>query len=338
MKHLKLFNDTVSYETWKNSEGFVLPNVSYVVETEGVSYEPYVQEMKAGDIAYWDGQKVKITSADKWSSSLGTPVGIVVIPKGFAPDGKTRIISLKWASTTDTYANSEESISWGYADGNLKKYDVFPQTSNNENNENSYILMRDPDNKSKILPSDYFTSGYHESYIDPLTKYATKNANASTRNVFVPSPYITKDGEYKPNEEYYKDYTEDGYNNALSDFDGLNNTIHLVNLDSSKFQAAFAAYNYDGGIQNTNIQWYLPSAGELGYLCARYKAIETSNSLVGGKYFDPKGKVEFASSTETGRYGCVHMTIYTPTSNFGTIHSNYDDKGSYLIRPFAIID
>ena len=42
MKHLKLFNDTVSYDAWKNSEGYVLPNVSYVVETENVSFEPSV--------------------------------------------------------------------------------------------------------------------------------------------------------------------------------------------------------------------------------------------------------------------------------------------------------
>jgi hypothetical protein len=42
MKHLKLFNDTASYEAYKNSEDYVLPNVSYVEETKGVSYEPYV--------------------------------------------------------------------------------------------------------------------------------------------------------------------------------------------------------------------------------------------------------------------------------------------------------
>lgn len=29
MKHLKLFNDTASYEAWKNSEDYILPNVSY---------------------------------------------------------------------------------------------------------------------------------------------------------------------------------------------------------------------------------------------------------------------------------------------------------------------
>jgi hypothetical protein len=42
MKHLKLFNDTASYEAYKNSEDYVLPNVSYIEETKGVSFEPYV--------------------------------------------------------------------------------------------------------------------------------------------------------------------------------------------------------------------------------------------------------------------------------------------------------
>ena len=125
MKYLKYFEEASAYEAYKNGSDYVLPNVSYVEDTKEVRYEPYVQEMKAGDIAYWDGSKVNITSVDEWSSSLGTPVGIVVIPKGFAPDGKTRIISLKWASTTNTYSDSAESISWGYADGNLKKYNVF---------------------------------------------------------------------------------------------------------------------------------------------------------------------------------------------------------------------
>lgn len=42
MKHLKLFNDTVSYEAYKNGSDYVLPNVSYIEETKGVSYDPYV--------------------------------------------------------------------------------------------------------------------------------------------------------------------------------------------------------------------------------------------------------------------------------------------------------
>jgi hypothetical protein len=53
MKHLKLFNDATSYEAWKNSEEFVLPNVSFVVETNIVGFEPYIPPVpKAGDIVF----------------------------------------------------------------------------------------------------------------------------------------------------------------------------------------------------------------------------------------------------------------------------------------------
>ena len=41
MKYLKLFNDAASYEAWKNSEDYVLPNVVFSEKT-GVVYDPYV--------------------------------------------------------------------------------------------------------------------------------------------------------------------------------------------------------------------------------------------------------------------------------------------------------
>ena len=69
MKHLKLFNDTVSYETWKNSEGFVLPNVSYIEETKGIWYEPSITiEMPSigASIYCTDG---KFYSHDSWISA-----------------------------------------------------------------------------------------------------------------------------------------------------------------------------------------------------------------------------------------------------------------------------
>lgn len=42
MKYLKYLQTTNDFESFKNSESYILPNVSYVVETKGVSYEPYV--------------------------------------------------------------------------------------------------------------------------------------------------------------------------------------------------------------------------------------------------------------------------------------------------------
>ena len=46
MKYLKLFNDTASYEAWKNSEGYVLPNVSYTEDTNKVFYNGYNPRLK----------------------------------------------------------------------------------------------------------------------------------------------------------------------------------------------------------------------------------------------------------------------------------------------------
>lgn len=42
MKYLKYLQTANDFESFKNSEDYILPNVSYVVETEGVSFEPYV--------------------------------------------------------------------------------------------------------------------------------------------------------------------------------------------------------------------------------------------------------------------------------------------------------
>jgi hypothetical protein len=44
MKYLKHFEELSAYEAYKNSEDYILPNVSYIVETEDVSFEPYVQK------------------------------------------------------------------------------------------------------------------------------------------------------------------------------------------------------------------------------------------------------------------------------------------------------
>lgn len=42
MKYLKYLQTANDFESFKNSEDYILPNVSYVVETEDVSFEPWV--------------------------------------------------------------------------------------------------------------------------------------------------------------------------------------------------------------------------------------------------------------------------------------------------------
>ena len=44
-KYLKLFNDSASYEAWKLSEDYVLPNVSYT-EDGNLHYNPMIEMVK----------------------------------------------------------------------------------------------------------------------------------------------------------------------------------------------------------------------------------------------------------------------------------------------------
>ena len=113
MKHLRLFQSNAEYTAYAEGD-MVLPNVSYVKESSKVHFKPYIPPpISLCDIAYWDGSKVKTVSQDKWDTSLGTPVGVVVIPSGFAPDGKARMISLKYATSAGTSSNSLVSMPWG---------------------------------------------------------------------------------------------------------------------------------------------------------------------------------------------------------------------------------
>jgi hypothetical protein len=129
---------------------------------------------------------------------------------------------------------------------------------------------------SSYIPSDAFTA-----------TTCIKDTNAfysSSGRTAAPSPYLT-DGSR--NSQYYTNG-----NNALSDFDGVGNTKILTDLataqsdwktatsitnskDSGYYPAACCCWRYKptGTVQGN---WYLPACGELGYLCARLKAINNA--------------------------------------------------------------
>lgn len=224
-----------------------------------------------GDIAYWDGSKVKTISSDKWNTSLGTPVGVVVIPSGMLPDGKARIISLKHVESDGTPSDSVQKLYWAsYLSENvetpLTNYYTVPitdnagSTSTGSNTSGSSILGG--------LPSDKFTGA--TSFVDPLAKYYSSFD-------LIPSPYLGDNRTFNP--DYSREIS--GYNNALSDFNGLSNTQTLVGLGSD-YQAANAAWNYTGGVSGTGLQWYLPAMGELGFLMPRFNAINNAITTAGG--------------------------------------------------------
>ena len=316
-----------------------------MTETPIMRYKsrPYVNPnepiiAKAGDIAYWDGSSVKTVVLSEWNSSLGTPVGVVVIPSGFAPDGKVRIVSLKPVDKNGNQSDTHVGMKWGIydTDTSLPNYTRFPTTDNAGSTSTGSAGYG-------YLPTDKFVNEvniiiegpegpedpegpeggivYMQSYVDPLAYYKHIPTPNPSPNNFIPSPYL---GD-APNPEYYKEIP--GYNNALSDFNGLSNTQPLVGIGSG-YEAANAAWKYKDGA--SNLQWYLPAMGELGYLMPRFNLIKASLTAVGGVTI-PIGDY-FWSSSEYDSDHVYHLSILNS-------YVVYDDKNyNSCIRPFATID
>ena len=311
MKYLKKFETTSEFDVFKTSDKWATPHVSYIVEANNVNFQPYVPPpILLGDIAYWDGSNVKTISSDKWNTSLGTPVGVVVIPEGMLPDGKPRIVSLKFVNADGTPSDSRQGLTWGGygTDTSLTNYYRLPTTDNAGSTSTGISSYG-------YLPSDNFTGA--TSYVDPAAKYD------DTSNL-IPSPYLGDNSTLNP--EYSKVMPE--YNNPLSDFNGLTNTQTLVGLGTG-YQAANACWNYTGGVSGTGLQWYLPAAGELGFLMPRFKAINaaitTAGGVVGSGYF-------WSSSEYSPEY------VYCLYTSYGFMDSYRKSVTSYYVRPFAVLE
>ena len=318
MKYINKFSTNADYQAFTEGGEYVTPNICYVTELKGLKFkpkinnggseEPSVVNINVGDVAYYTNGEIKTISKDKWNTSLGTPIGVVVIPSNFLPDGKARIVSLKAVDSNGNATTSHEYMEWeqsgNYVDTTLTNYTKVPITNSRQQVSGS--------DSYGYLPSDNFTGD--TSFVDSSAKYGTTNTNK------IPSPYNGS--------EFNTDYSKDisGYNNALSDFNGLSNTQVLVGLGND-YVAANAAYNYSDGVSNT--QWYLPSAGELGFMVARLKSINSTISQLG---FVAVPSNDFWSSTEYSSYNA-----YRVRTNNGSVGSN-PKVASYYVRPFALLD
>ena len=307
MKYLKVFENESNYTSYKNSEDYITPNVSMIKAIGGVRMKAYVPPpVSVGDVAYWNGSSVKTTPHSKWNTSLGTPVGVVVVPEGFAPDGKIRIVSLKYVDSNGNQSSSHVTMKWSNVsvDTSLTNFNRVPTTDNNGSTSTGSASYG-------YLPSDKFTGA--TSFVDPKAKYnATSN--------LIPSPYL---GDV-PNPEYNKEIS--GYNNALSDFNGLSNTETLIGLGED-YVAANAAYKYNDGA--SNLQWYLPAMGELGYLMPRFNEINSVITALGGVAVG--GSNDFWSSSECSSGNAYYLYTY-----YSYVYNYFKDIDSY-VRPFSIL-
>ena len=230
-----------------------------------------------------------------------TPIGVVVVPESHTEDGTVRIISL-----ADMDYNNPDN---GNTDGNVYMhwggygYDVLDldYLTQAPYIADSVALISSPQtlvgfntialNNFCYFCSDYFV-GTSGAYPNPFDSKAAYGSNSD--NVAVPSPYL-EDGSKNP---IYHDTSNTG--NVCADMDGKGNTEKILAVDNSystSWQTASTIQNVHDNqyihpaaqccwryhtIGTNQGEWYLPSAGELGYLAARWKSISASITKIIG--------------------------------------------------------
>lgn len=264
-----------------------------------------------GDVAYWDGTKVKTIPVEGYYPTLGPAIGVVVVPEGFAPDGKTRIVSLYYVNEDGSKSNTPTTMKWSL------------NTNITPNRQESKLPTTDNAGSTTIgmdiigfLPSDNFTGT--QSYVDPLSKYS-----ANYDNIKIISPYLG----YKLNPDFY---AEPNDYNVFKKFDGKQYTKNLVDLGSD-YVSANACWNYKDGY--SNIQWYLPTIGELAFFCVRQKNINQTKS----KLNTPLISYSDYQSCLESPYNLNKIWLMRCFMGFV---SNYDyNQNDYCgVIPFATID
>ena len=306
--YLRKFSSSSDYQTYKEGESYVTPNVSLITENNSIHFNPVPPPppSAAGDIVYYKDGSLKTVSYTNWKTELGTPVGVITIPEGFAPDGKARMVALS-GQTSKMWCPSS-----AYTDTRLTNYNRVPTTDNAGATTTGSA-------EYAYLPSDKFTGTV--SYVDPGTQYS------GTSRTMIPSPYLTVDGKNEPNPAYYQEIS--GYNNALSDFNGLENTQTLVELDSANYQAANHCWTYSDGVSTT--QWYLPACGELGYMIPRFKEIQAGLAAVSAVQLD--SSYYYWSSSE-----CSSNYAYYVGTNDGYVSNNRSKSNNGYARPWAVVE
>lgn len=259
-----------------------------------------------------------------FGSEIGdkVPVGICVAPASHFTDGKARFMSLKEMSASDTAGTTEHTgLKWGTAntDAGLTKYSsvavVDSEGALKGVDQYGYIPAKRADWSSASQPAARPVEGvYYSGSVDS--------------NKLSPYPFLA-DGSLNP------DYSATEFNgspivNMLSDVNGAANTTTLVGLGSD-YAAANACHNFAPGVHDG--EWYLPAAGELGYMIALYDDINAKITAAGegnGVVVAPSGS--YWSSTEFSDEGWACYLLM----NNSLVAMN--DKGrAYYVRAFLAL-
>lgn len=261
MKHLTKFDTLSDYNSAKSS--LIKPNVSLIASNDSVIYEPKPKGYQLYDYLHADGTVDTIPSSDV--------VGICVIPTSHY--GKARFMSIVdadseayWKATNMTTADlpvfnyiAQVSIGdWSVSGTNMNDTSIWSLCELSDNSNNSLINVPSTwDQTSKYL----YDIGHGYQYL-------------------IPSPYMS-DGSLNPDYGAEIDVGHgDTIRTLLSDVNGYSYTQILLNKSATDYPAANACYSFDPGFGAGS--WYLPSAGEFGYVAARITNIQNKLSSITG--------------------------------------------------------
>lgn len=281
------------------------------------------------DVAVYDNVKnvINIGKYSDYSNQLYPKdrykiIGIVVVPfeHDVYGDGSAGIMNFRLMSTDDPYNGNlvgENSRPYfGQSSVELNNFNTFPYVGyyqnevENAGDENSTIIGN---YQEGILPSGSFanTEGIVCPHNTNVYYNGSRVIDGHEIHYLLPSPYLTN-GDRNPS--YYQTESPSSANNALSDFDGLSNTKKLIELAtgqsdwktadkiSNYYQSGYSPaacccwrYHTDGTKQG---DWYLPSAGEIGYFINNFDKIENVLNIIAPEFIDKINyKTNFLTST-----------------------------------------
>ena len=324
-------------------------------------------ETEDGKILYDDVRYMKAECFNK-DDSYWTTDAIVVVPYSHTGDGTVRAMAVNYATigSKDGEDNVILDPAKGYTnDGAVAPGIVWGSNTDIVGIDNYTSVVGYSDNNWKndaeftvglkqngYLPSDAFVSGTRNPK-DPKTNY--------TGSTNIPSPY---DAEGNRNDAYFSrgiyDTEEKSLNNnVLKEIDGalktyrILNTIGSANLENAlksipinnngwfpaatacaRYSSALKPFNYDFDktlLENYlegNMPWYLPSAGELGYMIVRWGRIKYALEQL-GKY--NYSEAEHWSSSEYSGYNAWYLR---PSDGYVYGISRYKSL-QFRVRPFA---
>ena len=347
----------------KNSAGEITPIHRFWNAGGFVRVEPNVIEVQkadtiAGDVCAWDGNSkrfFRLVGEDIIDDIKNIhPIGVVVVPTSHTDDGTARIISLAAMDYNNPdNGNTEDHIdmAWGGYGSDISTLDnktTIPYITNTRHaGIGSTQQLVGWWNGSGSLPemsSDYYDNSYPNPF-DEGTCFGEDNS------VLAPSPYLT--GGAKNN--IYHDISNTG--NVLADMNGKSNTAAILAVDngvSTNWQTALTIVNNTSISTNTQPHtaaqccwryhtigtnqgdWYLPSAGELGYLVSRWKAINNSiDKLVssGVEALVLPVNDNWWSSKEYSSENAVYLYFL---SDYATLFINYKLTNAY-VRAFLAV-